>query len=109
VSKHIGQFQHLYSSAWWRRRRLIQLREYPLCAFCLARGVTTVATVCDHIEKHGGNALAFRTNALQSLCRDCHERRKKSIEKLGFDRTVGLDGWYCDPLHPSNRGKRFAG
>ena len=52
------------------------------------------------IEPHHGDRLKFFTGALQSLCLDCHERRKKSIERLGFDRTVGLDGYPIDRLHP---------
>ena len=59
------------------------------------------AKVADHIIKHNGDAMLFREGELQSLCWSCHEQRKKSIERLGYDRSIGLDGWPIDPLHPS--------
>jgi 5-methylcytosine-specific restriction enzyme A len=104
MSKHVGAHQKLYSSAFWRRRRLIQLREFPLCAFCLARGEVVPAKVADHVVKHNGDPWLFRDGELQSLCWPCHEQRKKSVESLGYDKTIGLDGWPVDPLHPSRSG-----
>jgi 5-methylcytosine-specific restriction protein A len=83
---------------------LLQLRAHPLCAFCLASGELVPARVADHIVKHNGDARLFYENELQSLCWNCHERRKKSIETLGYDKTIGVDGWPVDPLHPSRSG-----
>ena len=78
----------------WRRRRLLQLRIEPLCAFCLRRGLAVPATIADHIEPHRGDPIAFYTGRLQSLCKSCHDSEKKYIENRGHEReTIGVDGW----------------
>jgi len=77
-----------------------------LCAECLRQGRTTAATCVDHIRRHHGDAqLLLDLNNLQSLCSACHDSHKQSIERLGYDKTIGLDGWPLDPLHPVNRKK----
>ena len=95
--------RRLLGTRYWRRRSRLQLTQYPLCAMCLARGVTTVASVADHITPHHNDPNSFILGALQSLCSACHSGRKQSIERLGYDRTVGLDGWPIDPRHPVYR------
>ncbi len=59
----------------WRLCRLMYLRANPLCATCLAKGFTTVATEVDHIVplKRGGERLDVAN--LQSLCKPCHSRK----------------------------------
>jgi len=37
--------RRLLGTRYWRRRARLQLIHHPLCAMCLARGVTTPATV----------------------------------------------------------------
>src|SRR5262245_29882607 len=101
MSKQVGAHQKLYSSAFWKRRRLLQLREHPLCAFCLKRGEVVRARVCDHVVPHHGDERLFVEGELQSLCWPCHEQRKNSVERLGYDKSIGADGWPCDPLHPA--------
>ena len=100
MSKHVGAHQHLYGSAFWKRRRARQLLDQPLCEFCEKQGKVTPAKVADHVVKHGGDPRLFREGALQSLCWPCHERRKKSIETLGYDKQIGIDGLPVDPAHP---------
>jgi 5-methylcytosine-specific restriction endonuclease McrA len=90
----------------WRRRRRLQLRFEPLCAFCIARGVVTPATIADHVTPHRGDWNAFRLGALQSLCSDCHVRMKRRIDLHGYSSEIGDDGWPIDPRHPANGGKR---
>jgi 5-methylcytosine-specific restriction enzyme A len=107
LSRRVGAHQHLYNSAFWKRRRRLQLKHHPLCAFCLARGEAVPAKVADHVVKHDGDPERFYCGALQSLCWPCHERRKKAIEARGYDPTIGLDGYPIDPFHPANRGTRF--
>jgi len=95
--------RRLLGTRYWRRRARLQLIHHPLCAMCLATGVTTPATVADHITPHRNDPNAFILGDLQSLCTACHSRRKQSIERLGYDRTVGVDGWPLDPNHPIYR------
>jgi 5-methylcytosine-specific restriction enzyme A len=77
---------------------------HPLCCFCQAEGRITAANTVDHVEPHKGDViLFFDQRNLQSLCPPCHSRVKQGIERRGFDRAVGLDGWPIDPRHPANR------
>jgi hypothetical protein len=98
-----GQYQKLYGTQHWRRLAKAQLAREPLCRFCAAVGRTVPAKVADHVHKHAGDAQAFFCGELQSLCWDCHEQRKKSIEAIGYDNTIGRDVWPVDKLHPSYR------
>jgi 5-methylcytosine-specific restriction endonuclease McrA len=97
-------WQHLYSSAHWQRLRKHQLREHPLCKFCLAgRGEVVPATIVDHVEPHHGDPNKFFLGELQSLCKPCHDSRKRLMEINGYAPDIGQDGWPIDPLHPANR------
>jgi len=69
---------------------------------CLARGITTPATVADHIASHGGDWNAFCLGALQSLCKPCHDRGKRLLDLDGCSHEIGDDGWPTDPRHRAN-------
>ncbi|WP_208821389.1 HNH endonuclease [Bradyrhizobium neotropicale] len=92
-----------YGTAFWQRRRQLQLREHPLCKFCLERGVITKATVADHVQPHKGDWNKFCLGELQSLCTDCHNSSKRYVELRGYRMDIGDDGWPLDPNHPANR------
>jgi 5-methylcytosine-specific restriction protein A len=89
----------------WKTLRAHQLREHPLCAWCLKQGKVVPATVADHIEPHGGDWNKFRTGELQSLCVDCHQP-KWAEDRRGYSRQIGDDGYPVDPRHPFNRAGR---
>ena len=92
-----------YSTAFWLRRRRLQLQAHPLCRMCGARGVVTPATVVDHVQPHKGDWNLFALGELQSLCKPCHDSPKRAFELRGYSRDVGSDGWPLDPNHPANR------
>jgi hypothetical protein len=92
--------QRLYGSERWRRRAKHQLRCEPFCRLCLALGETTAAQVADHVHPHRGDVNQFWCGELQSLCRPCHDGRKKFAENRGFDGAIGADGMPLDPRHP---------
>lgn len=86
----------------WRKIAQRQLRAFPLCASCEAKGKVVVATECDHIipiSKGGSHDLSN----LQSLCSPCHAlkthnearaaRGLRPIDALKARVTIGLDGW----------------
>jgi len=78
---------------------------------CLARGITTPATIANHIESHGGDWNAFRLGALQSLCKPCHDRGKRLLDLDGCSQDIDEDGWPIDGRHRANasrtpRGRR---
>jgi 5-methylcytosine-specific restriction protein A len=70
---------------------------------CEARGVTTVATVADHIVPHRFDYHAFWNGALQSLCKPCHDTIKQKDERRGYSLAPDDDGWPMDLNHPFNR------
>ena len=89
----------------WRRRSKLQLSLEPLCRYCQERGIIQLAEVSDHITPHGGSWNEFRLGALQSLCRECHNRTKQREERDGYRCDIDSDGWPTDPKHPANRAR----
>jgi 5-methylcytosine-specific restriction protein A len=88
----------------WKKRRALQLKLHPLCAYCEQRGIVTPATVAHHAEPHKGKWNDFRLGRLESLCKDCHDRLAQREEHDGFRSDIGPDGWPTDPRHRANRG-----
>ena len=60
------------------------------------------SAVVHDIEPHkGDHALFYDLDNLQSVCWTCHSDDIQSAEALGYDTTIGADGWPFDPRHPS--------
>jgi len=98
----MGQHGKLYKTHTWKALRNRQLSHNPLCAFCLEEGLTTAATIVDHVERHNGDREAFFNGDLQSLCKPHHDGTKQRIEIHGYDPRVGDDGFPMDASHPFN-------
>ncbi|HEY2245255.1 MAG TPA: HNH endonuclease [Xanthobacteraceae bacterium] len=94
---------HPHGTAYWKRRRLLQLKAEPLCRMCLRNGIVRTATIADHIEPHHNDWNKFKLGELQSLCEQCHNQTKRMIELQGYGLEVDDDGWPIDPNHPANR------
>jgi len=75
---------------------------------CLVHGLVTPATLADHVTPHRGDWDEFLHGALQSLCTECHNTRKKADENRGYSRELGPDGWPSDPKHPANQPRKPA-
>ena len=89
-----GSYNSLYSGRRWRKLRTYQLAIQPACEMCKARGIWTLATVCDHVTPHRGDLTAFWAGPFQSLCQACHSGDKQRIERGGKPKSrYGLDGW----------------
>lgn len=70
--------------------RHYQLVNNPLCIMCDQVGVTTAATVVDHVNPHKGDPSKFYdADNLQSLCECCHNKHKQRAERSGI--SVGGD------------------
>lgn len=69
-----------YKTARWQAKREAQLRVEPLCRMYRAAGRLTSATICDYIERHGGDPVRFWTGPFQSLCMPCHSSEKQREE-----------------------------
>lgn len=86
-----------YKSIRWLEIRVDQLKREPNCKFCGQR-----AEICDHIARHEFDPVKFWSGPFQSLCRTCHSSGKQFMERRGFRRDVGEDGWPIDKKHPAN-------
>ena len=77
----------------WRKARSQFLRANPLCASCLAQGVTTPAIVVDHIIPHRGDMAIF-WNVLnwQPLC--AHHHNVKTIKETNG--ALQLEGGWTE-------------
>lgn len=93
----------LYKTKRWLLIRENQLRREPLCAYCLKANTLTTATVCDHVDMHGGDPALFWLGPWQSLCEHHHNSTKQQQEKTGYSDEIGADGTPIDPDHPFNR------
>ena len=71
----------LYSTAFWKKQRQIQLSKKPLCASCLLNGKVVQAEVVDHVFPHRRDATKFRVNLWQSLCVPCHSLKTSEENK----------------------------
>jgi hypothetical protein len=96
--------KRLLGSGFWKKRRALQLRREPLCRMCLDnKGLVRRATVAHHVEQHQNDPNIFICSPLMSLCSHHHDSQMQQIERLGYDPTIGLDGWPLDPRHPANQ------
>lgn len=81
----------------WRRLRIMQLAEFPLCAFHLKRGEVVAATVVDHIESVRDRPdLRLVQSNLQSLCAHCHDsvrQREQAAERNARKAPGKPRGW----------------
>src|SRR4051812_33874588 len=101
-------YRHLYDTARWKKRRRYQLQLHPLCELCKAKGLTVAAEVVHHVEAHKGDPVLFHTGKLQSLCKPCHDHITQQVERFGYSRTIGVDGWPTDNEHPVYKQKTAA-
>jgi hypothetical protein len=69
---------------------------------CTTEGRVTPAEVADHDIPHHGDYRLFWFGTLTSLCKACHDSRKRRLERSGFLSEIGVDGWPTDPKHPAN-------
>ena len=84
----------------WQKARAVHLAGEPLCRRCLAQGLTTAATVVDHIRPHRGDmALFWDQGNWQSLCKPCHDI-KTAIEDGGFGGEPRVS-WHPEWIEPS--------
>jgi 5-methylcytosine-specific restriction protein A len=95
----------LHKTNRWKMRAKQQLRNEPLCNWCLQRGLMVIAEVAHHVERHEGNPVIFWSSPLVSLCKRCHDSDAQSLEKTGKPKQViGVDGWPLPPIdHKATR------
>lgn len=85
--------QRGYNSA-WRKARAGYLARHPLCVQCLADGITTAATVVDHIRPHRGDQRLFwNRDNWQPLCKRHHDIKTATEDGgLGHNQSPAQGG-----------------
>lgn len=78
-----------YHTTAWRKLRAAILRDNPYCVECRNNGITTLATLVDHIKPVATGTTAkdkehlmWSESNLQPLCNKCHNS-KSGKEKHG--------------------------
>jgi len=108
-SEEARSYRTLYSSKHWKtlRRQALTRDEYRCqhsgCGAHLQAGRDHLRSAVVHnLTPHKGDLeLFFELDNLQSVCWTCHSGDIQSTEALGYDTTIGADGWPTDPRHPS--------
>jgi hypothetical protein len=94
--KRLGKYENgydwLYHTARWKRRRLHQLRQHPLCAACFADNHIKAATVAHHTIDHHGDYKIFFSSPLESLCKECHDNIREGSQVLAYQRGCDVHG-----------------
>lgn len=66
----------------WQQRRLVFLRDHPLCAACEREGRLTPATVVDHVIPHRGDKELFWDESNWAALCVPHHNSKSAGERL---------------------------
>ncbi len=82
----------------WRKLRVRVLQEEPTCRMCRQVGRTREADTVDHIQPKRDGGTDVRSN-LQSLCRNCHNSIKATLERTGELKGCDTTGEPLDPAH----------
>lgn len=64
-----------------RNMREQELRDQPLCVYCLERGKTAAADVIDHITAMARGGAALDAENRQPLCRMCNAVKAATADK----------------------------
>ena len=100
-----NDYKNFIRSRRWQRLRAYHLKHHPLCARCEAIGLAEPATEVHHIVKcHDDPQLQIDPNNLESICQ-AHHAPLAADDRRGYSKAMGLDGYFIDPNHPSNRGR----
>lgn len=73
----------VYQTYKWRKFSAAYKDRNPLCVKCDAKGITTAASVTDHIVRIEDGGAVYDESNLQSLCR-FHHNSKSGKEAHGY-------------------------
>jgi 5-methylcytosine-specific restriction endonuclease McrA len=110
-SKHAEHYRKLYMTKRWRFLRAEVLArdlftcQQPGCGSRLVNGRSDPrSAVVHHKTPHKGELeLFYDKDNLEAVCWTCHSGAIQSAEALGYDSTIGADGWPVDPKHPGSK------
>ena len=108
-STFADKYRKLYSTKQWRTLRgMILIRDHSRCQRCgvsLTSGKSQpTSAVVHHKKPYKGNlTLFYDPSNLEAVCWSCHSGAIQSQGALGYDTTIGADGWPVDSNYPSVR------
>ena len=103
------EYRKLYHTKQWRSLRGLVLTRHNFrcqrCKVTLTNGRSDPrSAIVHHIKPHKGNlTLFYDPDNLEAVCWSCHSGAIQSQEALGYDTTIGADGWPVDAKHLSVR------
>lgn len=92
-SADAAAYRKHYKTARWRRIRDKQLREQPLCEWCIEREIVEPATEVHHSIPHKGSEAIFWSGPFISTCQSCHASRGQREDLGQVVIRFGADGW----------------
>jgi 5-methylcytosine-specific restriction enzyme A len=107
-SKNAKEYRKLYRTKRWRELRLrVFIRDNYKCqktgAILYQQHPKPFSPVADHIKPHKGNLERFyNIDNIQTVSKQYHDSAKQSLERIGYSKEVGVDGWPVDGNHPAN-------
>jgi 5-methylcytosine-specific restriction protein A len=102
------EYRKLYYTKQWRTLRgTILTRDHYRCQRCnvnLTSGRSDPrSAIVHHKQPHKGNlTLFYDPSNLEAVCWSCHSGGIQSEEVLGYNTTIGADGWPVDARHPAS-------
>jgi len=84
--KHRPEHHGMYSSARYKRERILFLSEHPLCECeeCVRLGRLWPATIVDHKIAHKGDYdLFYNWDNWQAMAKKCHDKKTGREEAWG--------------------------
>jgi 5-methylcytosine-specific restriction endonuclease McrA len=67
-------YKEVYNTRRWQKlRQMVLSRDGFICQICLAKAITTAASVVDHIKPIRQGGAAWDMDNLQSLCSKYHK------------------------------------
>lgn len=73
--------QDVYNTALWKKMRMAELIKHPICQICELKSKTTLSSDVHHLisfmdadNPNERDLLAYDSNNLICLCKECHSR-----------------------------------
>jgi 5-methylcytosine-specific restriction protein A len=95
-----------YSTAQWKRLRLLKLATDPTCYACALRGRIAPAVAVDHMKAVSAGGDPFPPlEELMSLCAPCHNEKTNAVDRPDRHRSLrrfkGFDV-HGNPIDPAD-------
>jgi 5-methylcytosine-specific restriction enzyme A len=92
-----GARERGYDSAWAKASAAFK-RANPLCLGCRAVGISSIATMVDHVIPVACGGAFWNQSMWQPLCSHCHESVKKRLDALYVRSEItAADLWMNSP------------